>query len=128
MRWFKSKAKKKAEDEAAFRARLAKKLENYQSNGPTATFSSFEVAAVDPYDDIHGDGIDADPRWLPSREAYDVTEVALTDLSNADLMAVGRLREAYESNLRNQEILNDPDTQKFDALIRGEEDDNLNSE
>ena len=54
-------------------------------------------------------------------DQYIVEEVALADLSDADLEKVARLRETYSANLRAREVQADPDTKRFDALLRGED-------
>ena len=129
MRWFKSKKEIEAEAEETFRTNLAKKLEGYESNGLISNFSVTNDRPDDTHLDhtqwlnqLHDcDGFDPDPRWLDKPDAYTVEEVALTDLTEADIEMIARLRETYLDNLRIREIQADPDTQRFSALIRGED-------
>lgn len=120
MRWFKRKPTE-AEEIETFRTNLAKKLEGYESTGRVSNFSATDCVPVDPYDTLHGEGIDADPRWIDKPEAYVVEELDLTDLSESELETVARLRQAYVANLHTRELQADPDTQKFNNIIRGDD-------
>jgi len=126
--WFKSKKEIEAEEEQTFRDNLAKKLDGYQSDGSISNFSATDVPRTDAQDhtawlnELYGDSsIEPDPRWVESSDPYVVEEVDITDLSEADLEVVARLRRAYLDNLQTRKLHADPDTKRLDAMIRGED-------
>ncbi len=127
MNWFTSKKhhQELADiEQQSFRDRLAEKLKDYETRrkpNDTATFHVGYLRPADPFDELHGDGIDADPRWLPNSSPYIVEETAITDLSETDLRAIGELRTRYEHHLHKRKLLDDPSAQELDRILQGDE-------
>jgi hypothetical protein len=128
VRFWKSRAEREAEKQAAeeqeFKDRLAAKLADYTPSrrpSDTAAYTVSEIRPADPYDELHGDGIDADPTWLPDpTNEMNVREIDMTDLDSSDLRMIGELRTRYEHHLHMRKLENDPTAREFNRILRGE--------
>lgn len=117
--------------EQAFRDRLAVKLKKWEANQDEidpVQFSATERTPVDPYDDLHGgEGIDADPRWLPSLSStgsYLIHETNNPDeLTDEEKRAYERLTQSHtqwkieqENDLTESDLTNRGTA--YDTLLR----------